>query len=220
LITVAARNWRGDLTVCAVLRVYGIELSPLMPRSTPATTAAGLSESLAVGGPPGPELQWGGPSLVQPMAWSQGLCGDCITGTFQRRPRLTAPRASACTAAPSDLLTDSWMRRTVSPGFGYQCSPCCCGTPAAVRKVNRHLAKYGLHPTSNMLCPCCEGCRPRRTNEFGKDDESIMGEVASGSWTCYFFCPPCYIQSNRALFVKQHMLPGMLLDTCVHACLN
>jgi hypothetical protein len=76
-----------------------------------------------------------------------------------------------------------------------------------VRKVNRHLAKYGLHPTQDVLCPCCVLCQPDYTNEFGKEDR-YQGEVASGSWLCYMLCPPCYIHSNRRMFAEKHFLPG------------
>ena len=101
------------------------------------------------------------------------------------------------------------MPRLCLSGVAYQFVPCCCGTPQAVRKVNRHLTKYGLHPTCHTLCPCCEPCQPDSTNEFGQS-ENVKGEVAAGSWLCYVFCPPCYIHSNRTLFEEQHFLPGTL----------
>lgn len=165
-----------------------------------ATSTTGLSESVPVAQT---DLQWRSPELVQPMAWSQGLCTDVTTGVLYVSFLYisSSRRHRSCTFVVLTCFV-------CLPGFAYQFMPCCCGTPQAVRKVNRHLAKYGLYPTQDVLCPCCIPCQPDRTNEFGKS-ESVKGEVASGSWFCYVLCPPCYIQSNRGMFESKHFLPGM-----------
>ena len=164
-----------------------------------AASAVHLSESVAVAEH---EIQWRNPELVQPMAWSQGLFSDLATGMLTTEHKTPHFRLAPCLLINVLSLSATWPS-----GLAYQFLPCCCGTPQAVRKVNRHLAKYGLHPTQHALCPCCTLCQPEQVNEFGKTDK-VMGEIASGSWWCFVFCPPCYIQSNRGMFEEKHFLPG------------
>jgi hypothetical protein len=128
-----------------------------------------------------------------PPVWSQGLFSDCCTGE--------------CSVVVCPSSHRSFVLTVHGAGVAYQCMPCCCGTPAAVRKVSGHLSKYGAHPTCNACCPCCHECQPRHTSEFGKS-ESVKGEIATGSWCCYCMFPPCYTRSNRELFQMQHDLPG------------
>lgn len=125
-----------------------------------------------------------------------------VTGTAQRLLHRCIPHVILRFIAALVLTL------SCAAGLAYQLMPCCCGTPAAVRKVSGHLSKYGAHPTCNACCPCCHECQPRHTSEFGKS-ESVKGEVATGSWCCYCMCPPCYIRTNRELFEMQHNLPGM-----------
>lgn len=149
-----------------------------------------------MGGISQPLAPWQGMTAsasVSPPVWSQGLFGDCCTGAL-------------CGYTCSLLLLPQLML-SVGAGLAYQIMPCCCGTPAAVRRVSTHLSRYGAHPTCHACCPYCPECQPRHTSRFGKS-ESVKGEIAAGSWLCYCLCPPCYIRSNRELFEQQHNLPG------------